>query len=313
MSSKALLAAYLRQQIDIAMPDFPVSPSFDVKGFLAAIAPAKSPAPPGLRAPTRTGYSASAPLPAAQQPVKIVPIAAPAGAANPYAKLSRLKPLGPSTALPKETAAPAVSPELPIASLPHLSFDEKRAIFIELYAARCDRCPLAGTRQSFVFGAGNVDARLMIIGEAPGADEDRQGVPFVGAAGKLLTELLTAAGIDRKKDAFIANVLKCRPPNNRTPSEAEAAACMPLLRRQIEVIAPALLLLLGRTAAQAVLDTGKALGALRGAALSYRGIPVIVTYHPAALLRTAEYRAGTEEDLRRVVNFLKEDPGHAPR
>jgi len=199
----------------------------------------------------------------------------------------------------------------PISSLPRLTFDEKRSIFKELYAARCSKCPLSASRNSFVFGAGNVDARLMLIGEAPGADEDRLGMPFVGAAGKLLTELLEACSLDRKKDVFIANVLKCRPPANRTPGDAEIVACLPLLRRQIEVIAPSVLLLLGRTAAHAVLGTASAIGTLRGKQLDYRGIAAFVTYHPAALLRTPGYRAGTEEDLQRVVGLLKGSRDHA--
>ena len=126
-----------------------------------------------------------------------------------------------------------------------MTFEQKRKVFKELYAARCRECALAKTRKTFVFGSGNVDAPLMIIGEAPGAEEDLQGLPFVGAAGQLLTELLAAIALDRKKDVFITNVLKCRPPDNRTPDAGEIIACMPLLRKQIQVIAPRLLLLLG--------------------------------------------------------------------
>jgi DNA polymerase len=186
-----------------------------------------------------------------------------------------------------------------------LTYDEKRTVFKEMYAARCGGCVLAKTRKTFVFGAGNVDAPLMIIGEAPGAEEDEQGLPFVGAAGRLLTELLEAIAIDRKKDVFITNILKCRPPDNRTPDAAEVVACMPIVQKQIEIISPRLLLLLGRIAAHALLGTADGIGKLRGREHVYRGIPVIVTYHPAALLRTSEYRGPAGEDFRTVAGLLR--------
>jgi DNA polymerase len=306
MSRKSLLAAYLRQQRELSMPNFPMSLSFDLKGFVGSIAP-----PP---LPAKTAYKAG-PVKEVRpvaRPVRPGPApAAPANVANPYTRLSRLKPLGPAAGESGLSIASRGGEQLPIASLPRLTFEQKRSVFKELYSARCAKCPLSASRKSFVFGAGNVDAPLMLVGEAPGADEDAQGVPFVGAAGKLLSELLEAASLDRKKDVFITNILKCRPPSNRTPNDAEIVACLPLLHRQIEVVAPAILLLLGKTAGNALLGTGETLGAMRRKKFDYRGIPTFVTYHPAALLRTAAYRADTEADLQRVVLLLKEASGHA--
>ncbi len=306
MSRKSLLAAYLRQQRELSMPDFPMSLAFDAKGFVGSIAPPVVPAKTAYKAvPVKSVQAAARPARIASAP------AAPGVAANPYTRLSRLKPLNPMVGEPGSPVAPGGGELPPIASLPRLTFDQKRSVFKDLYIARCDRCQLSASRKSFVFGAGNVDAPLMLIGEAPGADEDSQGLPFVGAAGKLLTELLEAASLDRKKDVFITNILKCRPPSNRTPNDAEIVACLPLLHRQIEVVAPAVLLLLGKTAGNALLGTGETLGAMRRKKFDYRGIPTFVTYHPAALLRTAAYRADTEADFQRVVLFLKEASGHA--
>jgi DNA polymerase len=305
MSRKALLAAYLRQQSEIAMPDIPVSFSFDLKGFIRSIASLPVPVRAEINVTAKRGGSTALGAPKASTTVS-----SGVGVANPYTRLSRLKPLAPIVG----TSRPSFfsgDDNIAISSLPPLTYNEKRTVFKELYIGRCSNCPLSGTRKTFVFGAGNVDARLMIIGEAPGADEDRLGVPFVGAAGKLLTELLQAVSLDRKKDVFITNVLKCRPPGNRTPGDAEIVACMPLLHRQIEVVAPAVLLLLGRTAAHALLGVTEAIGILRGKQLDYRGIVTVVTYHPAALLRTPGYRAGTEVDLQRVVRLLKEDRDYA--
>jgi uracil-DNA glycosylase family 4 len=146
----------------------------------------------------------------------------------------------------------------------------------------------------------------MIVGEAPGAEEDAQGLPFVGAAGQLLTTLLSAIGLDRRKDTFITNILKCRPPENRTPESAEIAACLPLLYRQIDVMAPRMLLLLGRIAAHALLDKPDSIAKLRGPIHSFKGIPTLVTYHPAAILRNPEYQGPAEEDFRRAAKLLKE-------
>ncbi len=170
----------------------------------------------------------------------------------------------------------------------------------------CVECPLSRSRTKLVFGAGNVDSRLMVIGEAPGADEDRQGLPFVGRAGALLTDMLKAIGLDRENDTFITNVLKCRPPDNRTPESAERLHCLPILKRQIAIVRPASILLLGRTAAEALLERTEGIGVLRRQEHLFEGIPCFVTYHPAALLRNQSHKRPAWEDLKRLSAKLKE-------
>lgn len=161
----------------------------------------------------------------------------------------------------------------------------------------CTRCELHRTRTQAVFGVGDPHAEWLIIGEAPGAEEDKQGEPFVGQAGRLLDAMLAAIGLKRGENVYIANVLKSRPPKNRDPSPQEVAACLPYLERQIDLIQPRLLLALGRFAAQSLLVTDTAIGRLRGQVHSYRGIPLIVTYHPAYLLRNPADKARAWEDL----------------
>jgi DNA polymerase len=161
----------------------------------------------------------------------------------------------------------------------------------------CLKCPLGRTRTRFVFGVGNPKATLMLVGEAPGADEDAQGEPFVGRAGQLLNKILEAIGF-RREDVYICNILKCRPPNNRKPQADEVELCFPYLRKQIELVRPALILCLGLTAAENLLGTTESLGRLRGRTLRCEGIPVMVTYHPAALLRNPNWKRPTWEDVR---------------
>jgi len=161
----------------------------------------------------------------------------------------------------------------------------------------CSRCKLHGLgRQQVVFGVGNPDADLMFVGEAPGADEDIQGIPFVGRAGQLLTKMIEAINL-RRDDVYIANVIKCRPPGNRNPAPEEVAQCSPHLLQQIELIKPKLIVAMGRFAAQTLLETGASISSLRGRVHRYAGVPLIVTYHPAYLLRTLEDKAKTWEDL----------------
>lgn len=164
--------------------------------------------------------------------------------------------------------------------------------------AACTRCTLHRHRTQTVFGVGNRNADWMIIGEAPGAEEDRRGEPFVGRAGKLLDEMLRAVGLDRSS-VFIANILKCRPPNNRDPSADETAACRGYLERQIELVQPRLILAVGRIAAQTLLHRDSPLGRLRGTvhALNNGHIPLVVTYHPAYLLRSPTQKRKAWEDL----------------
>ncbi len=171
--------------------------------------------------------------------------------------------------------------------------------------ATCQKCPLCQTRKNAVFGVGDPHAKLMLIGEAPGATEDARGEPFVGQAGQLLDKMLAAIGLSRQT-VFIANILKCRPPNNRDPLPTEVSECMPYLLKQIEMIRPKLLLALGRVAAQNLLKVQTPLGKLRGD-IYYFGeekTPMIVTYHPAYLLRNPADKRNAWIDLQRVQKTL---------
>ena len=177
----------------------------------------------------------------------------------------------------------------------------------------CMQCKLCKTRTKTVFGVGAENASLMVVGEGPGADEDAQGDPFVGRAGKLLDEMLKAIGRSRKdadpgKAVFICNVVKCRPPGNREPEPDEVQACRPYLDRQIELVKPKLIVALGRTAAQRLLSTDAPLSKLRGPLYEYgpSHTPVLITYHPAYLLRSPGEKAKSWADLKRVHQFLAE-------
>jgi DNA polymerase len=172
--------------------------------------------------------------------------------------------------------------------------------------SQCEACELAHTRTQTVFGVGNDRAQWLVIGEAPGADEDRQGEPFVGRAGKLLTSMLRAMGL-RREDVYIANILKCRPPGNRDPRPEEVAACEGYLRQQVELIQPRIILAVGRVAAQNLLKTDVALARMRGRTFSYgeRQIPVVVTYHPAYLLRSPLDKRKAWQDLCYAMNVLR--------
>lgn len=192
-----------------------------------------------------------------------------------------------------------------VTSLPIERFEEAASLEqLEVTIKDCRRCPLWKTRTKFVFGVGNPHAELMFVGEAPGRDEDLQGKPFVGRAGKLLDKMLIQVGLNRD-DVFIANVLKSRPPENRDPLPLEVEACEPYLIKQIEMIKPKIVCALGRISAQTLLKTNMTLGAMRGRWLDYHGIKFTATYHPAAVLRYPKYTEPTIEDLQRVVAELK--------
>jgi DNA polymerase len=163
--------------------------------------------------------------------------------------------------------------------------------------AACRQCRLCEARKQAVLGVGDVNADWLFVGEGPGAEEDERGEPFVGQAGKLLDSMLAAIGLSRGKNVYITNAVKCRPPENRTPAPEEAAACRPYLERQIELIQPKLIVALGRPAAQTLLQSEVKIAAARGKLHDYRGIPLIVTYHPAYLLRTLLDKAKAWEDL----------------
>lgn len=164
-------------------------------------------------------------------------------------------------------------------------------------ALTCTRCRLSDERRQVVFSDGNPSGRLMVVGEAPGAREDATGLPFVGQAGKLLDLMLAAVGLSRKDSVYICNVLKCRPPGNRNPLPDEIDSCAPLLKRQIELVAPEVLLAAGSFAAQWLTATTRPLGKLRGEVYSYQGVPLVVTYHPAALLRNPGWNRLCWDDL----------------
>ena len=169
--------------------------------------------------------------------------------------------------------------------------------------AGCTRCPLYATARNSVPGTGNPDADFMIVGEAPGANEDEQGVPFVGQAGQLLTKIIEAIQLTRD-DVFIVNVLKHRPPGNRNPLPEEVTACSPYLVRQIELVKPKVILALGTFAAQTLLETKTTIGKLRGQIHRYYGVPLVVTYHPAALLRNPAWKRPTWEDVQLARRIL---------
>jgi DNA polymerase len=221
----------------------------------------------------------------------------------------------PSTPAP----APAPRSQLPRADLPPsgISFDpasgdlfasdpiqQTRTLAdVAALVAACTKCKLCESRTHTVPGEGPSDARLVVVGEGPGRTEDETGRPFVGKAGELLTKILGAIDFPREQ-VFICNVVKCRPPENRLPQYDEIAACVPYLFRQIELLKPAVILAMGGTAAQTLLSTKQSLGALRNQVHRFRGIPVIVTYHPAALLRNPNWKRPTWDDVRIARRIL---------
>lgn len=168
----------------------------------------------------------------------------------------------------------------------------------------CTRCGLSPTRQKVVFGVGNPRARLVLVGEAPGREEDERGEPFVGEAGRLLDRILFAMGLDRE-DVYICNVLKCRPPNNRDPDPEEVAACEPFLIRQLAAIEPQMIVALGRFAIQTLLQTKAPISKLRGNWQQYQGIPLMPTYHPAYLLRNPHSKRDVWNDMKQVLQRLR--------
>lgn len=187
------------------------------------------------------------------------------------------------------TGSAAPSPEIDLAGLDYGA--------LEATALACRRCRLAEGRTQVVFSDGNPQARLMVVGEAPGANEDRTGLPFVGQAGKMLDLLLAAVDLSRKDSVYICNVLKCRPPGNRNPLTDEIELCAPYLKRQIALVAPEAILAVGTFAAQLLTGTTHPLGKLRSSVYSYEGVPLVVTYHPAALLRNPGWTRSTWDDL----------------
>ncbi|MEX2524936.1 MAG: uracil-DNA glycosylase [Gammaproteobacteria bacterium] len=198
---------------------------------------------------------------------------------------------------------PAVAPD-PLA--PGIEDEDTAWRELEEQVINCSRCELYKTRTRPVFGVGNRQADLMLIGEAPGAEEDRQGEPFVGRAGKLLNAMLEAVGFQRE-DVYIANILKSRPPKNRDPKPEEVAACEPYLKKQIELVNPRLIVALGRVAAQNLLKVDTPIGRMRGKCYDYPEprVPVVVTYHPAYLLRSPREKRKSWQDLGFAMKILR--------
>ena len=225
----------------------------------------------------------------------------------------------PATARPRAESARAASPapaiDFSVAPGPALPLAERsrQLELLRQQSLQCRNCRLCRGRTQVVFGSGPVDAELMLIGEGPGAEEDRQGLPFVGAAGELLTKIIQAIELDRSQ-VYIANVVKCRPPENRDPEHDEVDACLPYLLEQIDLVRPRLIVALGRIAARILLHTAAPLNQLRGEFFPIRGAQMRVTYHPAALLRDESLKRPTWEDMKIVRDRLRElrEQGHKP-
>ncbi|MBC8322483.1 MAG: uracil-DNA glycosylase [Candidatus Marinimicrobia bacterium] len=196
----------------------------------------------------------------------------------------------------------------PQSSSPSLDVDfNSNLSAFEQEICTCQKCPLGQSRNKFVFGVGDPKASLLLVGEAPGATEDEIGEPFVGRAGKLLDKILAAIDRNRQKDVFICNVMKCRPPNNRDPLRTEVDECEPYLLHQIHLIKPKLIVALGRVAGQTLLNVDKSLKSLRNTFHDYHGTPLMVTYHPAALLRNQDLKRPTWEDFKTIKDFLEQN------
>ena len=211
-------------------------------------------------------------------------------------------------AIPSTPAPAAKIAVLPVAQGPSLFEAAERIEGDSLERIRadigdCTRCKLCRARLNIVFGDGNAKAELVFVGEGPGHDEDVQGLPFVGRAGKLLTQMIEAMGLERR-DVYICNVVKCRPPENRTPEKGEIATCLPFLLRQIETIRPRVIVCLGSVAAQALLGTNRSISHYRGEWLEFRGARLMATYHPAYLLRNPNAKGDVWKDLQKVMGVL---------
>lgn len=283
-----LLRSYLRQRQELGEAELMLDrlSAAELQGLLAE-RPAPAVPPPAV---------GSSPRPAAAEARPASVAAPPAERGDPHGRGGA--PVPGSTPAPPSPRAPAayVSAE-EIASLPILA--QVREI-----ALGCPRCGLARTRRHVVFGEGPETADVMVVGEAPGADEDASGRPFVGRAGRLLDLMLAAAGFSRER-VYVCNVLKCRPPQNRNPQPDEVEACSPYLMRQVELVQPRLILAFGNFAAQTLLGTDLSMGKLRRVAgHHFRGIPLVPTYHPSACLRNTGWTRSVWEDLQRARDVL---------
>jgi len=202
----------------------------------------------------------------------------------------------PGKAGKKLSASPKISEPVPEPYLTDSTDSTEKLAQFYQEICECLECPLGKTRNKFVYGVGNPNAKVMLVGEGPGADEDAQGIPFVGRAGQLLTKILEAISFKRE-EVYIANIVKCRPPGNRTPNPVEIETCIPYLYKQIEIIQPKLILCLGTTAAVSLLKRKESLGAMRNKVHQIGEIKVVVTYHPAALLRNPNWKKDCWADV----------------
>lgn len=297
MLKTELLAAFIRQRKQLGQPDLILNPDAYSSLLLMRVSQGEMDASSQRNAAavsTNTHTNNSQQLKAPSTPPK-------KAAPSIKSKLASLRPV-------ESLVPPSIRKNEPSAtniSVPGAPPVSKRDGLKKLFLAGCTACHLSSSRTKWVFGAGNADAPVMVIGEAPGAEEDAQGLPFVGAAGQLLTSMLSAIKLDRSKNVFITNVLKCRPPQNRSPESAEIQVCLPILKKQIDIIQPRAILLLGRIAAHALMGTTESISSLRSKIHDYQGIPVMVIYHPAALLRNAQYKRPAWEDLQKFQALLE--------
>ena len=254
-------------------------------GMRVSLAPEPAPATDG---PTVTAPAVAAPAQLApENPAPAKPPLKPALAVTPAARPA------PAAKRPAKAAAPATpapGPEVPLADISTLES-------LQFQFRNCQRCDLCDQRNRVVFGTGNPQPRLVFVGEGPGQDEDLQGLPFVGRAGKLLTAGIAALGLNRA-EVYIANVVKCRPPENRTPTPAEVAACMPILQRQLELLQPTVIVALGKTPLLALNPQSEGITKVRGQWFTYQQWPVLPTFHPAYLLRNAAALAPWYQDIK---------------
>ena len=291
------LASYARQQRQLSMPPFYFAVGSPARTLISGGRTTAKPPAPTVVTPVTKSAKAAIPI-----KVPSVTTAKPAPSAAPL-RLAKLHTV-PVTSSAQEHRT-AQQPD-----------DRRERLAKLLYANReCSQCGLSATRSKYVFGSGSATAPLIVIGDAPGIDENLAGLPFVGEAGQLLTKMLAAINIDRQKDAFLTDVLKCMPqdmlPNDRAPHATEIAACTAVLLQQIEIIAPHVILLMGRVAAHALINTTDTIENLRGKTFTVGGVSTIVTYHPAALLKNAGFKRPALEDLRRVATLLAQRGSHA--
>jgi len=289
-----LLAAHAAWQRELGALELPREGRLPVERPAVEVAPAASPpAEPTTPLVAPAAPMAAPPVPTAPVPVAMPAIARPVVPTAPVVRTLFGEPAAPPPPPPRISGGPPLEGEARVHALSVIQ-DEVRG---------CTACRLAPTRRNTVFARGNPFARLCFIGEGPGEQEDKQGLPFVGPAGQLLDKIIVAMGLS-PDDVYVANIVKCRPPNNRVPEHDEMRACTPFLVRQLDLVRPEVIVALGRTAVSFLLDTKDSMSRLRGRWHSYEGIPVLPTWHPAYLLRTPEAKADTWADMKVVMARL---------